>query len=57
MTAYEFLILGALKAVIHDINEYERVNNLSPNPGKKDCWQSVTLAKQIIEHIDRELRK
>lgn len=54
MSAHEIVLLGALKAVMRDIDEYERVNNLSPNPGKKDCWQSVTFAKQIITRVEKE---
>lgn len=41
-------MLAALKALVSDILEYERVNNLAPNPGKQDCWQSVTHAKAAI---------
>lgn len=54
MSAHEIVLLGALKAVMRDIDEYERVNNLSPNPRKTDCWQSVTFAKQIIARIEKE---
>jgi hypothetical protein len=38
----------ALAALIADIEEYERINNLAPNPGKPDCWQSVTRAKAVL---------
>ena len=38
----------ALEALIADIEDYERVNNLAPSPGKKDCWQSVMRAKQAL---------
>ena len=39
----------ALKAVLRDIEEYERVNNLAPNPGRKYCWDSVANAYEILE--------
>ena len=41
----------ALQALVADIEEYERINNLAPNPGKQDCWQSVTRAKAILRHL------
>lgn len=41
-------LLHALKTIVANILEYERVNNLSPNPGKHDCWLSVTLANEAI---------
>ena len=44
----------ALKNLMNDVLEYERVNNLSPNPGKQDCWQSVTEARRALEGLDRK---
>lgn len=41
-------MVEALQAIVADILEYERINNLSPNPGKQDCWQSVTRARAAI---------
>lgn len=41
-------LFEALSAVVADILDYERVNNLAPNPGKQDCWQSVTCAKAAL---------
>ena len=41
----------ALQALVADIEEYESINNLAPNPGKQDCWQSVTRAKAILRHL------
>lgn len=38
----------ALRAVVADIHEYERVNNLAPNPGRKECWDSVARAVEIL---------
>ena len=39
----------ALRAVVNDVNDYERVNNLSPNPGRTECWDSVAHAKAVLE--------
>lgn len=38
----------ALEGLVSTIEDYERVNNLSPPPGKADCWQSVTQAKAAL---------
>lgn len=39
---------AALKGVLSDIADYERVNNLSPNPGRKYCWDSVAQAHEAL---------
>lgn len=39
----------ALRAVVSDILEYEHLNNLAPNPGRKYCWDSVARAQEILE--------
>jgi hypothetical protein len=39
---------SALQNVISDILEYERINNLSPAPGKKYCWHSVEVACNLL---------
>lgn len=41
-------LLAALKNVVADILDYERINNLAPSPGKKYCWQSVAQADAAI---------
>lgn len=41
-------LLAALKLVVSQIEDYERVNNLAPNPGRKHCWDSVALAHETI---------
>jgi hypothetical protein len=41
-------LLSALERLVADILDYEQINNLSPSPGKQDCWQSVTRAKAAI---------
>lgn len=38
----------ALENVLSDIVDYERANNLSPAPGREDCWQSVTNARAAL---------
>jgi hypothetical protein len=39
---------AALRAVVRDVNDYERVNNLAPNPGRAECWDSVARAKAVL---------
>lgn len=50
-------LLDALKSLVAEIQEYERINNLAPSPGKPDCWQSVTRAKAIIAKAARGNRR
>lgn len=38
----------ALKRVLADIADYERVNNLAPNPGRQYCWDSVAHAHAVL---------
>ena len=45
------LLVAALEAVIRDINDYERVNNLAPNPGRTECWDSVADAKALLASV------
>ena len=40
---------SALRGVLADLHEYERVNNLHPNPGRKYCWDSVARAHVVLE--------
>jgi hypothetical protein len=40
---------AVLKDVIDDIHEYERVNNLAPNPPRIECWDSVARARRALE--------
>ena len=39
----------ALRAIIRDVNDYEKANNLHPNPGRTECWDSVARAKALLE--------
>ena len=48
MSDVEEALLEALQALMADVLEYERVNNLYPNPGKRDCWASTTNARAAI---------
>ena len=41
-------LVAALKAVLSDIAAYERINNLAPNPGRQDCWDSVIAARAAL---------
>lgn len=41
-------LVVALTNLVADVEDYERVNNLAPNPGKKDCWQSMTRARSAL---------
>lgn len=52
--AWNERLKAALAALIADIEEYERVNKLAPNPGKTDCWQSLTRAKALLGDVPRE---
>ena len=38
----------ALRRVVADVNDYERVNKLHPNPGRTECWDSVAHAKSVL---------
>jgi hypothetical protein len=48
---------AALKDVIDDIHEYERVNNLAPNPPRVECWDSVARARRALERNLPEPRR
>ncbi len=52
MTTLEGKLLQALKAVVADILEYEKTNNLAPNPGREYCWDSVAQAVAIITEVE-----
>ena len=45
----------ALEDVIRDIKDYELANNLAPNPGRTECWDSVARAKVALSlHVRSE---
>ena len=44
------LLVAALEDIIRDIHDYERANNLAPNPG---CWDSVARAKLILSAVSK----
>lgn len=41
----------ALAAVVHDVNEYERINRLAPTPGHVECWDSIARAKAVLADV------
>lgn len=45
-------LLEALKLVVSQIEDYERVNNLAPNPSRQHCWDSVAQAHEIIAETE-----
>lgn len=47
MTDYKELVEAA-RALVADVLDYQRVNNLSPNPGKAYCWQSVERVQEAL---------
>ena len=51
MTVERDNLRTVLKGVLVDIADYERVNNLSPNPGRKYCWDSVATAYRVLEEV------
>jgi len=44
------LLRAALQSLVDDVLDYEKVNNFSPNPGRKYCWDTVARAVEILEH-------
>ena len=40
---------SALSDVTSDVIAHEKANNLSPNPGRKYCWDSVARAVEILD--------
>lgn len=44
-------LASALRAVIDQVNDYERVNNLAPSPGRTECWDSVARAKALLGDV------
>lgn len=39
---------AALEALVDNVLDYERVNNLHPNPGRKYCWDTVARACEVL---------
>lgn len=44
--------LEALKALVADCLEYERINNLVPSAGRKRCWDSLADAEAAIANAE-----
>jgi hypothetical protein len=38
----------ALRNLVADVDDYERVNDLAPNPGRLHCWESMRVAKDVL---------
>ena len=47
-------MLAALQNLVAQILDYERVNNLSPNPGRKYCWDATERAIAAISKATGE---
>ena len=43
---------SALRRLVDNVLDYEKVNNLSPNPGRKYCWDTVEQAISVLENTD-----
>lgn len=43
-------LLASLKALVEQVLDYERGNHLSPNPGRKYCWD---VTKRAVAAIDK----
>jgi hypothetical protein len=41
-------LVQALRALVDNVNDYERVNNLAPSPGRTECWDTVARAKALL---------
>jgi hypothetical protein len=41
-------MLAALRALVAQILDYERVNNLAPNLGRTYCWDTLERAVSVI---------
>jgi hypothetical protein len=44
-------LVQALQALVDQVNDYERVNNLAPNPGRTECWDTVAHAKRVLDAV------
>ena len=38
-----------LQRLVDNVLDYEKVNNLSPSPGRKYCWDTVEQAVSVLE--------
>jgi hypothetical protein len=48
---------AALRNLVADVDDYERVNNLAPNPGRLHCWESMRVAKDVLSQSTPEVSK
>ncbi len=47
-------LVAALQALVDNVHDYERVNNLAPSPGRTECWDTVAHAKRILAAVGGE---
>ena len=40
---------AALQALVDNVLDYERVNKLSPNPGREYCWDTMAHAVSVLD--------
>ncbi len=45
---------AALQALVDNVLDYEKVNNLSPNPGRKYCWDTIANAVEALNQQSRD---
>ena len=38
-----------LQRLVDNVFDYEKVNNISPSPGRKYCWDTVEQAVSVLE--------
>ena len=38
-----------LQRLVDNVLDYEKVNNISPSPGRKYCWDTVEQAVSVLE--------
>lgn len=46
------VLARTLRALVDQVNDYERVNNLAPNPGRTECWDTVARAKEVLRVVE-----
>lgn len=48
-------LIDALQRVVSDVLDYDRVNNLAPNPGRRYCWDSIENAVDVLRTCGRDV--
>jgi hypothetical protein len=44
-------LLEALEALVAQVLDYEKVNNLAPNLGRTYCWDTIERAVKVIAKV------